>query len=448
MGTNNKMQLVIVLICILLFSQLFSIITIADDVDINIHVIDGKTRVLFDKSTIIAGVWHFINVTLDNDQFQELILKFFLGTSISDEEDMDETNYYEWKYDKNSETPWIDTKQWEAREYINTDFCLKTGNTYSFCIGIKDMLPMIPFYNENWTLEVLKDTNKLYSENIVVEKPTPALAKSHGDVINFNVDPFTIMESEGHDYFQIENKGNLPLTISANFDYHNSLIEITDIDKIVSSGGSEVYYITLNSESWNPKINVSKGTISGTVPTSYIIPTAQFTFETSVGIGAPALYIYVRHTNYEVTPIPDSEITFQYKEEEEMGEGEIKDIDVYISGDGIAKLGFRAVNLSIKKILSGNTETSPPIIITSTESSEHAVTIKVEALRENTIAYLYYDLEIGGNLYTYITEITVGPPVVQSEDSSLDITLIVAVLLIIILVVSYMVYTQRKYRRR
>lgn len=452
MGTNNKIHIVVVLLCILLFSPLFSIITIADDVDVMVHMTNDETRMLYEKSTIIAGVWHFINVTIDSNQFQELILKFFLGNNLPDEEDRDETNYYEWKYDKNSGVPWIDTTKWEDREYINTENCLKTDNTYSFCIGIKDMLPMIPFYNENWTLDVLKDSNTLYSENIVVEKPTPALAKSHGDVINFNVDPFTIMESAGHDFFKIENTGNLPLTISANFgDYYNSLIEVTDIDKIVPSGGSAVYYLNLVSESWKPEIiKISDGTISGSVPTSYIITTAPFTFETSVGIGAPALYIYVRHPTYTVTEIPpvNSGFTFQYIEDLEMGEGEIKEINVYISGNGVATLFLRSVNLTIKKVLSQNTETSSPISISSTESSEHTVTIRVEALRENTIAYLYYDLQVGDNFYYYFTEITVGPPVTQSEGSSLDITLIVAVLLMIFLVVGYMVYTHRKYRRR
>lgn len=448
---SNKTPIIICILLILAFSPLLSIqVSADDDINVNIHMIEEETRNLFGKPVIIAGIWHFINVTTDSQDLQELNLKLYSGSTAPDEENRDETNYYEWKYDTNSQQ-WIDVKEYDGYTYINDSICKKTNNIYSFCIGVNPNILSEGVDYENWTLDVYKDENSIYSESVVIEISKVGLAKTHGDEIIFNVSPFVEMEALGNDYFAVKNSGNIPIFVTVDYgSYYNDIIDITDLATKLIPGETSTYNIKLYSESWKPETKQITGTISGKIPDSYIITTAPFTFPTSPGINAPDLKIYIGHANYRIDPnILDSYITFQYVESLEMAEGEIKDIKAYISGDGNVKLGFRGVNLTIKKVFSENAETSSPISITSTNTSEHTVTVKVEALRENSIAYLYYDLEIDGNIRTYFTEITVGPPSESSsEGTTLDITLIMAILLIIFLVIGYMMYTHRKYRRR
>ena len=91
-----------------------------NDVDINIHIIGEKTQIRFANPVIVAGIWHYINITLESQELQELSLKLYNGSSIPNLDERDETNYYEWKYDENSQQ-WTDLNEYGGYTYIEND---------------------------------------------------------------------------------------------------------------------------------------------------------------------------------------------------------------------------------------------------------------------------------------------------------------------------------------
>jgi hypothetical protein len=327
--------------------------------------------------------------------------------------------------------------------------CLKDNDNYCFCVGVKDTLPSKLFYHQNWTLEVYIDGNNVYSEGVVLEKPTPGLAKSHADFINFNIDPFTVMDAFGDDFFRVENTGNIPLYVTVDFGVYDNVVESTGFDRILSPFCGFTSYVTVHSKRWKPGRMVLFGNLNGKVPGSIIVPFSNFTFETSVELNAPELRISIGHEDYEIFEFVDSDVIFQYVKEIEMKEGEIRDIIVYISGEGTLALDLRSKNLTILKVFSGEIEVVDfPLVITSKGDSEHLVKIKVKALGENSVAFLYYDLRVGGETQVFSTKIRVGPPEPKLEETSLNPLSIVAVLGIIGLVMGYMMCNHIRYRWR
>jgi hypothetical protein len=428
--------------------------TAQDEVTLDIHMIHESTRTRLNNPAMVAGIWYFINVTTDALDFQDLILKFYKGTSMPEAGDRDASNYYEWGYYINSQQ-WADINEYDGYSYINTELCKKEDDTYSFCVGVKDTLPSTVNYYENWTLEIYKDTSKIYSEIVSVEKPNTGIAKTHGDLIQFDVAPFTEMEDPGDDYVRIETR-NLPLYITITYGTsYDDIIEYPDFNTVISPYSTFTSTPLIYSESWKPQIlTIESGKVSGSVPGSYIISSAAFVLEPTVEINAPDIQINVGHSDYEIEEIEiqGSNITFQYEKEIEMTEDQVEDIEVYISGNAVLTLDIRSNdNISILKILNNQgVEVGTQVGITSTDTSEYKITTQVKALRENTIGYLYYDLKIGGETKTYSTKIIIGPPeeTPGGSTASLDITVIAGVFVVILVVIVYIVYTSRKYKRR
>ena len=451
MGMGIKNSLILFTVCIIVLLPFFSSVCAEDNVTVNIHILGEGARTRFDSPVIVAGIWHYINVTLDNQVSLDLILKFYQGDTMPSAGLKDETNYYEWKYNANSQS-WTDEKEYGGYLYINDTNCQKTDNIYSFCAGVKDTLPDITDYYENWTLEIYKDGEQLYSENVVLEKPIIGIAKSHADTIKFNVDPFTETDDEGDDYFIIENMGNIPLDITIDYGAYNDFFEVTDSSKKLSPYSTFNHYVTLHSESWKPGkliisgINRATGSISG----SLIITTAAITFNVSQIINAAGLEVSIGHSNYEIEIISGTNIVFQYEKTLEMKEGEVRDITVYISGEGNVTLDISAdeVNVAIQKITSKD-QTGTPLTITSTNTSEYAVTIRVEAIRENKVGTINYELTVNGTTKTYTTSVTIGPPSQQETSGEINIpTTAIVVGICIIFVIGYMVYSQIRHKRR
>jgi len=446
---GHKACMVIFIVFVIGLLSFFSSISADDTASVEINIIGEKTQTRFDKPVIVAGIWHHINITLENQDFQKLSLKFYNGDSMPNEGERNATNYYEWKYDENIQASWKDEMEYEGRPYLNSENCRKNKDVYSFCVGIKDTFPPeIPYYYENWTLEVYKEENKLFSKSVVVEKPTVGLAKSHADLIKFNVVPFTETVVFGDDSFKIENTGNIPLNISIDYEADDDIIEVADSNIILSPYSGSLHNVTLHSKSWKPGIIEIEGTISGKIPGSYIVTTANFTLTSALGTSPAYLKIFVGQNNYEIYEMPEG-IVFQYEKNLEMNEGEIRDIAVYISGGGVATLDIWSdeKNITILKISSKNQEGTPQNII-STDTSEYVVTVKIEAIRENKIGFIYYALETGGENQTFITQINVGPPSSGEQTSNTVPTMAIIVIVCIFLVIGYMLYTHMKHRRR
>jgi hypothetical protein len=437
--------------------------TAENQATVNIHMIDQDSRQELNRPVIVTKIWHYINVTPDSNDFQKLTLEFYKGSSKPSSEDMDSTNYYEWEYDAITQQ-WADTLRYSYYNYLNSELCEKNGNTYSFCVGVSSgvisfsqyyLKNRLPMYYENFTLKIYKDDIEIYSGYAIIEQSKTGLSRSHADKIIFNVEPFTEMEAIGNDYFRIGNRGNIPLIFDIDYGQYADIIDVPNLGIVVPPFGTTVHDgITLYSESWRPGvISISGPAISGVIPEKYKITTAPLTFDPVPGTNSPSIEIRVGRASYEleedIFKDTDAVISFQYPTSLSMGEGEEKEITVYISGNGVVTLNFRTENIKIKEIIYQNVEIVPPISINSKNTSEYPVKIKIEALRENIAAELIYDLSYGDTTETFVTSITVGPPVKDSSsEGEISLLHIVAIVGIFVLVIIYMLNTRRKHRWR
>jgi hypothetical protein len=251
------------------------------------------------------------------------------------------------------------------------------------------------------------------------------------------------------EYFIIGNTGNLPLTITIDYGAYNQLFDITNSSDKLSPDNSFNHFATLHAESWKAGVFTVDGIAVGTIPEDLIITTAAITLETSTSLDAADIEVSVGYSDYKIQAIPDTNIVFQYPESLEMYEGQIRDIRVYISGEGTAKLDIWADEINVEILsISARDQTGTPLTVTSTDTSEYAVTISVEALRENKVGEITYELEIDGRYHTYTTEITISAPE-QEEGGVVDIPVSSVIIgLIIVLVVGYMISIQIRHRRK
>lgn len=255
------------------------------------------------------------------------------------------------------------------------------------------------------------------------------------------------MTDTADDYFKIENKGNIPLKMSIDYEQYSDIINVPDSNTKIPAGESKSFDgIVLYSESWKPGIIEITGPIAeGKIPDGYIITTANIVFETSTGVNSPDIEINVGRYNYELEPISGTDIVFQYERELELKEGKVYDIYVYISGNGIVQLNFRTDNVSILEVFDEGVSKNPPLTISSDDESEHGVRIRLKALKEGIPSYIYYDLEIDDNTRTLKTSIEVGPPEKTKREEPTNITQIILIIMIIVVVVGYMIYSRLRY---
>jgi len=443
----------VILVLILFSLSSITIVSSADVSSISMHILGEEDQIKFGQLKLVAGIWHQLNITLDDDNIQRLNLIFFKGNEIPTGE-KNSSNYYEWTYDESSENIWNDPLKHDGRNFIDVNNSIKLDNLFSFYIGIKDTLPNNPlFYHENWTLEISFNEEVQHTEKIVVEKPTLAFAKSHGDIINFFIEPFIATSLEGDDTFRIENNGNLPLDISIDYLSYNDFIKLSDSNTRISPYSNRNFYINLQSGEWKPGIAGSSisSTLVGSISSNIIVPTSVLTFQSAYQINAPLLKIHIGHNNYEIIEIEGTDIVFQHIKNLKMNESEIRNIPVYISGNGTVNFNARTdgKNISILNIKSENADVTTPFEIISTETSEYEIIFQIEAIRENKIGYLYYDLEIENSSKTYVTVIEITSPS-DSQGLDLNITPITTIIVIIciILVIAYVSFTHIKHRRK
>ncbi len=412
-------------------------------------MLDGEQQTRFNTPVLVAGVWHYMDITTDQD-FDELLLRIYKGivlpTGVKNE-----TNYYEWSYDQNTAAVWSDESGYGI-EYIQQGLCQKTNTQYSFCIGLNDFMPNIIDYYENWTIEVSHDGTTIHSTRIVVEKPKTGVSLSKPSSIIFHVDPFTIMDAIGDNFFKIGNIGNVPLNVDFDTETYSE-VEINDMNKKFLPDEIITHYVTIHSKSWPPGFKNIEIQLNGSYPQSYFVDTnATVTLYTSFIIDVPLLVIYVGHSNYKIDEIQGTGITFQYVETLNMYEGETRDITAYVSGNGAvtAQIWADEKNISALKFYDNGIEAQSPLSFTSTNTSERIIKITVKALSEGTTGVLTYQITGSGITKTYATQIRIGPPESAPEEESggsLSVMQLV-VIGIVLLVVIYMIVTYLRNRKR
>ncbi len=427
----------------LCFSTFITSSSAADVSFLSVRLVDGEEQYRFTTPVIVAGTWHYVNITMDS-VVDELSLRHYKGiTSIPS--DRNETNYYEWSYNQNNPVAWQDTNGYGI-QYIKQESCLIRDALYAFCIGIKDMLPNVVDYYENWTLEVSHEGSLIHTERIVIEKPATGISLAKPSSILFRVEPFTIIDAQGDNFFKIGNKGNIPLRIEFDAEKYSD-VDILDIDNKFLPNVTKTHNVVVHSKSWPPGFKKIDIQITCYYDQSYFIDTnATVTLQTSFIIDVPQLIIYVGHSDYEIEEIQGTGIVFQYLEKLTMSEGEIRDITAYVSGNGAVTMEIWAdeKNLSALKLYDDATEARSPLSFTSTNTSERTIVVTVKALSERTTGILTYRITGNGVTKTYTTQISIGPPASPNQDSGsptqiMQIVVVIIVLLVVIsMIISYM----------
>jgi hypothetical protein len=447
-GQLYKNKSIVFFILILYFSTVLSTISAAEDATLTISMLQGEQQTRFNKPVLVTGIWHYVNITTDQS-VDALSLRLYKGV-MPPIGQKNETNYYEWSYDKNTATVWSDESGYGI-EYIQPELCQVTGTLVSFCIGVKDFMPNIVDYYENWTIEVGHDGTAIHSEGIVAEKPKTGVSSSKPSSIIFHVDPFTLMDAQGDNFFKLGNIGNIPLTITFDTNTYSD-IEINDVNTVFLPGDTFTHYVTVHSRSWPPGFKNINVQLIGSYPQSYFVDSnATVTLYTSFIIDVPLLVVYVGHSNYKIEEIQGTGITFQYIEKLNMYEGEIKDITAYVSGNGpvTTEIWADEKNISALKLSDNGIEARSPLSFTSTNTSERIIKVTVQALSEGTTGILSYRITGNGITQTYVTKISVGPPITPEEGSGGSLSIIQLVVIgIVVLVVVYMIISYLRNRKR
>jgi hypothetical protein len=449
MGQQNKKQFIVFFILLLYFSMILSVVSAADDTTLTISMLQGEQQIRFEKPVLVAGVWHYVNITTDQN-IDEISLRIYKGILLPTGQ-KNETNYYEWGYDKNTASVWSDVSGYGIA-YIQPELCQNTNTLCSFCIGIKDFMPNIVDYYENWTVEVSHDGTTIHSAGIVVEKPKTGVSLSKPSSIIFHVDPFTIMDAQGDNFFKIGNIGNIPLNVNFNQEIYSD-VEINDMNTKFLPDEIITHYVTVHSRSWPPGFKTIDIQLNGSYPRLYFVDTnATVTLYTSFIIDVPQLVIYIGHSNYKIEEIQGTGITFQYQEKLNMYEGEIRDITAYVSGNGAvtAEIWADEKNISALKLYDGNTEAHSPLSFTSTNRSERIIKVTVQALSEGTTGILTYQITGNDITKTYTTQISIGPPESPNDgDTGGSFSIMQLVVVgIVLLILAYMIVTYLRHRKR
>jgi len=448
-GQHYRKKGIIFLFLFFFISTVFSPFSSAEDATLSISMLHGEQQTRFNTPVLVSGVWHYVNITLDQN-VERVTFRLYKGILIPSIA-KNETNYYEWSYDQNGAPIWSDQSGYGI-EYLQPGLCQKTNTVYSFCIGTKDFMPNIVGYYENWTIEISSDGTSIHSAPIVVEKPKTGISLSKPSTIIFHVDPFTIMDAVGDNFFKIGNIGNLPLFVEFdNAKYPD--VEMNDMNTNFLPDDIITHYVTIHSQSWPPGFKNIDIQLIGSYPQTYFVDTnATVTLYTSFVIDVPQLVINVGHSNYKIEEIQGTSITFQYVEKLNMYEGEIKDITAYVSGNGAvtAEIWADEKNISVQTLYDNGVETHSPLSFASTNTTERIIRITVKALSEGTTGVLTYQITGSGVTNTYTTRIDIGPPQTgPKEDSGFSLSIMQLVIIgIVLLVIIYMVVTFLRNRKR
>ena len=122
------------------------------------HTITSPAHMSVKNSVLVAGDFHYVDVSLCNET-EKICIIAFSGTVEPNPEDRSIQNFYQWEYDCGV---WRDASGYNS-SYIDPSKCYADNNTYSFYIGISNKaLP------GSWTIKILIDNQETSSSSVNV----------------------------------------------------------------------------------------------------------------------------------------------------------------------------------------------------------------------------------------------------------------------------------------
>ena len=416
--------------------------------EISLHIIGEAQRSRAGNPVLVAGVWHYLNITLVDSELSKLSIILYKGSTLPPVIEQDEDTYYSWEYDGS----WKDTTGYGENiySYITESNCKKTGNTYSFYIGIRSDVVKNTNIDEidfdKWTLEIKADNILIQNTSLTVEEPVIGFASKSAEFY-LRCEPFTSTEIIPDHTFGIINLYNIPFSINLSYTQFENKITTTNTEIVVHPNQTTSHEITVTTPSWPPGIIIIEGIIQ--VIPKFVLQTGIVSLPAAPTQNFPLIKIYVGRSNYTIYESPTTGIVFQYEENLEAEYDEIKNITTYLSGNGEATITISCENATLLNIYHEDTLLEQmPFTIQSTNTSEEHIVSQIHFTQENTIAIITYQLELDGEIQTFKTKINVGPKTIIEEETSDNTLLIIIVGIITVLVIVYMIYSQMKYRRK
>ncbi len=446
---NSRIFLVII---ILLFSsQLFipqgKSISIEN---IEITIPGQQPRLVENTPIIVAGIWHYINFSIIDSQSDSVNLVLYKSNEPPSQSNRNENTYYEWEYNAGK---WFEPTEYGDGKYsyINSTNCQKNENTYNFYIGIKsDIISnsnLDEIDTETWMLEINSDETQIKKTEIIIEEPVIGFAQKSAEFY-LRCEPFIVTEIQPDHTFGVINRFNVPIRLQLSYTQFSENIQTTNTNAIIHPNSTSSHALIINTPEWPPGIVTIEGII-GAIPL-YTVQTGDVYLRSTPTQNFPLILINVGHENYKIFEPTDSEIVFQYEEELDVPYNSIKNITVYISGNG--NLSINAISAENCSLLNSFYQDAQiqtfPLPIISTNTSEIYINTRTHFNQSNTIAYLNYNLEIADKTYTFQTKINVGEYTPQTQESTNSIIPLAIVGICLAIVIIYIIFNQIKSGRR
>ena len=413
-----------------------------------IHIPGEQERERFNEKVMVTGLWHYVNVTLDETVIPSRVALVMYRGDVTPSEKNEET-YYSWEYDGEM---WRDNMGYggDSYTYIDETKCARIESTYVFYVATDDFVsnedPEVVDY-ENWTLAVKIDDKEIFSTPVVMEEPVAGVGVTRAD-FTLNIEPFTQTVLKPMQEFVTTNTGNVPLYLSVSYGKFDDLITTSNVNITLHPGETIRHSVEVTTREWRPGYIYISGCLSADA--MYVVPTGFISLETSYTFEkVPHVMIQVGHSNYELEELESAEITFQYKKNVEMDCGETRNITAYICGEGNVTLSIVNSNITLLNVWSNGVlvEDVQSFMVHSRNTSEHLIVVQLQATKPNVTAYLTYTLDVDGMLYTYTTVIAVGPKPSPHEGYVENTVAYIMVGLAVVGVLGYIAYSQVRYRR-
>ena len=451
----QKKRIVLYVVLLSLLSMISSIphTISADTVLLTINIIGEEPVIKEDKLVMVAGIWNDVSIQADLSAYNKITLTIYKQNDNLTEKD--ETNYYQWMFQQSNTFSGLSSLNYTT-EYIDIDSCSKNDDTLVFCVGVRDVLPDEIFAQQDWMVKINGDSTLLLDEEIILEKPTRGFAKSHGDHLLFNINPFTEMQTQASDYIILKNTGNVPLFVKISYEGLDDYLVYSQNDNIISPNDQQHYQLILNSPSWEPQRIAQEGVADALVLSKYIVGGESsgiaVSLQTAFIIDVPQIDIFVGHSDFVLENLfGDKGLTFQYKQSITMKEGDSETVHAYISGDGSGKITIKVDDcLVLESIKLDNNEISSPFNIESTKNSEKQIAVQIKAKSEDKNGKIHYIIESNGQIKQFSTTVYVQAPTISDNTliSTGTSSITVFVLIGIIIAAGFMLYNHLSYGRK
>jgi hypothetical protein len=120
--------------------------------------IASPSHVSLSDSVLVAGTFHYVDVTIPDDA-ERICIIAFSGTTEPKPDDRSIQNFYTWEYDSGV---WKDASGYDS-SYIDPSKSYTENNTYSFYIGISSKVKP-----GSWTIKIIVDNQETSSNSVNV----------------------------------------------------------------------------------------------------------------------------------------------------------------------------------------------------------------------------------------------------------------------------------------